>query len=252
MIKILVRLISCFIPFRKQRRAFRNKYLNKFSIHADKSNIIDVPKNRNIRIYVDGKHNFIKISKNLNVKSNIEIFVYGDHNSIQIGDAFVRDFVLAIGGEDDNRQVKNANFYFGNSYAWQINIIMQENETKVSVGNDCMISNGVEFHCTDDHTIIDSDGNVLNKAHTITVGNHVWICKDVLILKNSMISDNSIVGAKSVIAKCFTEQNVVIAGNPAKIVKTGTNWNGERADLYQKNVKEPKISMAVESNFASW
>lgn len=37
---------------------------------------------------------------------------------------------------------------------------------------------------------------------------------------------NSVVGHSTVVAKKFTDKNVVIAGNPAKIIKTDINWRG--------------------------
>ncbi len=38
-----------------------------------------------------------------------------------------------------------------------------------------------------------------------------------------MIADNCIVGAGSLVTKKFEEPNVVIAGHPAKVIKTGIN-----------------------------
>ncbi len=52
----------------------------------------------------------------------------------------------------------------------------------------------------------------------------MWICDSVMVLKNSEILNDSIVGAKSLINKKFCESNVIIAGNPGKIVKRGIYW----------------------------
>ncbi len=46
----------------------------------------------------------------------------------------------------------------------------------------------------------------------------------VSILKGATIFDNSIVAFGSIVTKSFTETNVIIAGIPAKIVKTNINW----------------------------
>ena len=49
----------------------------------------------------------------------------------------------------------------------------------------------------------------------------------VTILKGSVIKDGSVVGTHSVVAKAFDEPNVVIVGNPARIVKHNIFWKKE-------------------------
>jgi acetyltransferase-like isoleucine patch superfamily enzyme len=44
-------------------------------------------------------------------------------------------------------------------------------------------------------------------------------------MKNAGLPDNTIVAAKSVVSKKFTESNTVVGGNPARVVKTGVNWD---------------------------
>lgn len=52
----------------------------------------------------------------------------------------------------------------------------------------------------------------------IKIGNHVWIGRRAIILKGVTIGDRSIIGANAVVTHDVPE-DVVIAGNPAKIVK---------------------------------
>lgn len=231
---LLVRILSGFIISSKKRKEFRNRYKAKIAfakVVADKSNIINIPKNRNIKITVIGKNNVINIDSEIDFDSNINIFLVGNNNNIKIDKSFPCNLVLTM-GSTDNRFINNSSFHFGESYAWEISAIMMENNTKIDIGDGCMISNNIEMRCTDDHSVLDMEGNVINKASDITIGNHVWLCKDVLILKNTTIPDDCIVGAKSVIAKRFSEPNCAICGNPAKVVKTGVTWDGARPDLY--------------------
>ena len=53
----------------------------------------------------------------------------------------------------------------------------------------------------------------------VIIGNNVWIGSGVIILPNVTIGDNCILGANSVVTKSF-EKNSVIAGNPARLIKT--------------------------------
>lgn len=52
----------------------------------------------------------------------------------------------------------------------------------------------------------------------VVIGKNVWIGDKVTILPNVHIGDNVVVGANSVVTK-DVPSNVVVAGNPAKIVK---------------------------------
>ena len=61
------------------------------------------------------------------------------------------------------------------------------------------------------------------KKHTqgreITIGRGVWLGANAIILPEVNIGDNSIVGAGSVVTKDVPE-NVVVAGNPARIIRS--------------------------------
>lgn len=58
--------------------------------------------------------------------------------------------------------------------------------------------------------------NVATKP--IKIGNHVWIGRRAMILKGVTIGDRSIIGANAVVTH-DVPPDVVVAGNPAKIVK---------------------------------
>ena len=69
-----------------------------------------------------------------------------------------------------------------------------------------------------------NEDNFRNKLENIDIGNNVWIgCRNT-ILKGSRIKDNSVIGANSLINKEFEKENVLIAGNPAKIVRENIRW----------------------------
>lgn len=53
----------------------------------------------------------------------------------------------------------------------------------------------------------------------ITIGDNVWLGGGATILPGVTLGDNVVVGAGAVVTKSFGD-NVVIAGNPAKIIKT--------------------------------
>jgi lipopolysaccharide O-acetyltransferase len=98
----------------------------------------------------------------------------------------------------------------------------------VSLGENCLVGSRV--------TIIDhdhgdySDGENCSEpferpnnrkivSKDIKIGNNVWLAEGVVILPGSTIGDGSVVGANSIIKGCYPE-NAVIAGVPAKVIKT--------------------------------
>ena len=59
------------------------------------------------------------------------------------------------------------------------------------------------------------------------IGNNVYIGPGAIVFGDIEIADNISIGANATVNKSFTEPNVVIAGTPAKVVKTDVeSWNG--------------------------
>ena len=95
------------------------------------------------------------------------------------------------------------------------------NKTQIKIGSDCDI--GVGFKCIDSdfHGIKPEDRHneekVVNKP--VIIKDKCFIGDNVTILKGIMLGENCVVGAESVVTKSF-DANSVIAGNPAKLIKT--------------------------------
>jgi NDP-sugar pyrophosphorylase family protein len=80
-----------------------------------------------------------------------------------------------------------------------------------------MIASGAYITDSDWHGIYDRiERNAVPAP--IRIGNNVWIGDHALVLKGVTIGDNSIVGAGAVVTR-DVPANVVVAGNPARIVK---------------------------------
>jgi acetyltransferase-like isoleucine patch superfamily enzyme len=95
----------------------------------------------------------------------------------------------------------------------------------VTIGCDCMLSREVEIRSTDVHKIYDNTTNEwLNRPASTTIGSNVWIAARAFISKGAKVPDGSIVGAASFVNRAFEEPNVIIAGTPAKVVKTNVRW----------------------------
>ena len=53
----------------------------------------------------------------------------------------------------------------------------------------------------------------------IEIGDNVWICAGAIICPGVKIESNVIVGAGSVVTHSILQSDVLVAGNPARIIK---------------------------------
>lgn len=94
----------------------------------------------------------------------------------------------------------------------------------LTIGNGCMISWGCQFLDDDFHKLVYENRKQL-ESNKIKIGNNVWIGCNSYIYKGVNIPNGSVVAANSVVKSSFFEENILIAGNPAVVVKKGVNWN---------------------------
>lgn len=92
----------------------------------------------------------------------------------------------------------------------------------LTVGNNVVISWGCEF-CDEDFHEIQFSGKK-PKDPTIEIRDDVWIGSGVKILKGVKIGAGNVIAANSLVTKSFPESNVLIGGNPAKIIRQDINW----------------------------
>ena len=88
---------------------------------------------------------------------------------------------------------------------------------EVSIGDSCMLANGVYITDSDWHGMY----NRVERPREVTpvrIANNVWLGDHATVLKGVSIGNNSIVAARSVVVH-NVPANVVVAGNPARIVK---------------------------------
>ncbi len=108
----------------------------------------------------------------------------------------------------------------------------------VTIGDGCMFSKSVKIWTTDFHVIYDKETKQpLNKPKSVKIGNHCWLCDDVIISKGVSLPDDTIVGAKSYVTKSFEKSNTIIAGIPARVIKAeNTTWSEKSYEQYLKSI----------------
>ena len=89
---------------------------------------------------------------------------------------------------------------------------------KVIIGDNCFIAPQVGIY-TATHPVNFKERNKgIEYGKQVTIGNNCWIGGHSVINPGVTLGDNVVVGSGSVVTKSFGS-NVVIAGNPAKVIK---------------------------------
>lgn len=87
----------------------------------------------------------------------------------------------------------------------------------LKIKNDVTISTGVKF-ITHDNSISKIFDDKTDSFGEIEIGNNCFIGVNSIILHGVVLGDNVIVAAGSVVTKSFISGNVVIGGNPARVI----------------------------------
>ena len=111
----------------------------------------------------------------------------------------------------------------------------------LEIMDDVVISTGVEFvlHDFSAFRVVKGTSNMFGK---ITIGNNSFIGARSVIMYGVELADNTIVAAGSVVTKSFRDRNIVIGGNPAKVIGT---WDRLRTkvEMYVNNAVDVKEFM---------
>jgi len=100
---------------------------------------------------------------------------------------------------------------------------------KIEIGKDFIC--GFNVYITDgDRHCVKYDDLIQNLQSDVLIGDHVWICHGTSILKGTKIGRGCIVGSKSLLSQKTFPENSLIAGIPAKIIKSSCSWQYDFPD----------------------
>lgn len=177
----------------------------------------------NNTIMLRGNNNVIDIEDGTRLTS-CSIFIAGNNNRIHI----CKDCSMVITAihieQDDNTVLIHEGCTFHGRDNRTVELALDEGTT-ITIQRDCMISNDVRFRSSDSHSIMDMDGFRLNPAADIIIAEHTWICLGCIILKGFSNGRNSVIAAGSICSKPAHDENVIIGGNPARLIKKAINWD---------------------------
>lgn len=195
-------------------------------IRGDK-NVIDFDNFATIvscNVDIIGNGNTIEIHKSAQLH-NVTFYIKGNNNHVKI-DKYVR---FKRGGliwiEDDFCEIN-----VGEKSTFEdVHLAATENESKITIGKDCMFAYDIDVRTGDSHSIVDNKTNKrINHAENIEIGDHVWVASHVSILKGVVLPSNVVVATRSVVTKSFHDEHVVLGGIPATVIKNNINWDRSR------------------------
>ena len=136
--------------------------------------------------------------------------------------AILKDLLGGIGDDtilinqpfycDYGKQIRVGKRFFANFHLTVLD------EAPVTIGDDCFVGPNVSIY-TACHSTDPAERNSRREwAEPVTIGNNVWIGGNVTILPGVTIGNNVTIGAGAVVTKDIPA-DVVVAGNPAKIIK---------------------------------
>jgi len=191
-----------------------------------------------VEFNIFGNHNAIIIHQGVNF-AKLSFNLYGDHHKIVIGKNCQFNGPSAIWAEDNHCLVS-----IGEDSSFEgVHLSATEPGSRLIIGRDCMFSYDIDLRTGDSHSLVSSEtGERYNYAQDIVIGEHVWIASHCILTKGTQIPRNSVVGTGSLVNSAFKEENTVLAGRPARVVRSKVNWLRER--IYQR----ARIKSANDSN----
>jgi maltose O-acetyltransferase len=109
------------------------------------------------------------------------------------------------------------NIHVGERFFANFNFTVLD-EAPVTIGNDAFIGPNVSIYTACHSTNVEERNSRREWAKPVKIGNNVWIGGAVTILPGVTIGNGVTIGAGSVVTKDVPD-DVVVVGNPAKIIK---------------------------------
>lgn len=198
---------------------------------------------RNRHSYISGKGNSIINNGGVRVDTRIQINGNGNRIVVEKG-CLLQNSLIKIKG-NFNKVILKAYSYISGSELWiednnctlsigkgsfvghHTHLACTENDQKLIIGDDCMLSSYVQIRTGDSHSIVDLEGKRINPAQSVLIGNHCWIGEGAKVMKGVVLEGDDVVSTGAIVTKSFGKY-LLVGGTPAKVLKNDINWKSER------------------------
>jgi acetyltransferase-like isoleucine patch superfamily enzyme len=106
-------------------------------------------------------------------------------------------------------------------------VINVRNSGSAVLSHDILISEGCKIMSDDCHSIIDTQTQkrINPFGGAVTLQKHVWLGFQSTIMGNSIIGQDNIIGERAFVRNMYSPKNCILAGVPAKVIRTGVTWD---------------------------
>lgn len=114
----------------------------------------------------------------------------------------------------------------------------------IEIGDETIVSTNVTFvtHDNSAKLVFGSHGDLFGK---IQIGSRCFIGQNSTILYGVRLADNIIVAAGSVVTKSFDDSNIIIGGNPARVI---SSWDKYKEKYESNAIRRNEMLKQIESN----
>lgn len=167
------------------------------------------------------------------------LIFFGDNNCLELGHGLRGEHLdISLNGDSyaligENSFLERVTIYLGRNCKFLMDssvsvsrecLFLMHEPSRCHVGYGSLFASGVTVSTSDMHPIYDREtGERLNPAENVAIGRNVWIGDGAYITKGVTIGHGSVVGARSVVTHS-TPENVVVAGNPARVIRENVEW----------------------------
>ena len=114
-----------------------------------------------------------------------------------------------------------SNIYIGENFFANFNLTILD-EAEVRIGDNCFIGPNVSIYTACHPLDAKGRNELIEWSEPVTIGDNVWIGGSVTIVPGVRIGNNAVIGAGSTVTRDIPD-NVLVAGNPARVIKTLTD-----------------------------
>ncbi|WP_113607784.1 acyltransferase [Glutamicibacter soli] len=206
--------------------------------------VYDGPRIEGVQVHFRGENNRLVLDRGVKITSG-SIFRFDCNNAVvRIGKGLHGLHAFMRLGED-------ASIEIGDNVTSTTRVMFCAVEgSRISLGNDVMISGDVQIRTDDEHPIFDVvSGSRVNPARPVVIGDHVWLGWGVRVLGGTSVGPGSVVGASALVKGSFTN-NCIVAGVPARVIRHDIAWERDHLSLKEPFYK-PDSSFVDKSKYWS-